>query len=348
MKGGRRVLVTALLLSLGAHLLLASHAAHWWTLPAPEIPFAIEAHLMDAAPPASVPPPVAKPRLAAPKAKPALPAPPEPPPAPEVPVPPANPVPEPPPVAVSSAPPAQEPAPAEPAPQPAAEPVAEPPSPQAPPAKPQPLAQRELPARLTLRFAVQTGEGGFTVGQATYAWVVRDGNYSLVSIAEAKGIASLFISGKIIQTSEGEITPYGLQPKQFWMVKGDRRLPPIQFDWARKQLALPGGGLELPEQTQDLLSFPFHLAMTLRDDGEERRLPVTNGRKLREYGFHPVGHEPVQVGETRFDTLHLHGERAGEGSLDVWLAPARHWLPVRIRTLDQKGKTILLTLERLD
>lgn len=350
MNGGRRVFITALLFSLGVHLLLAGHAAHWWTLPTPEIPFAIEAHLMGAASPTSTPSPPARPRQPPPKAE-------------------ANPavMPEPAPDLVPEAPVARqapvdtfEPAPApsaqtsSPSPDPIQEqsaavvPAVAPTTAQTPLAKLQPPAQRELPSRLTLRYTVRTGEGGFNVGQATYTWTVRDGRYSLISIAEAKGIASLFISGKIIQTSEGEVTPYGLRPNQFWMVKGDRRQAPVQFDWVRKQLALPGGGLELPDQTQDLLSFPFHLAMTLRDDDEERHLPVTNGRKLREYGFRAVGHEMVQEGETRFDSLHLHGERAGEGSLDVWLAPSSHWLPVRIRTLDQKGKTIVLTLEHVD
>lgn len=227
-------------------------------------------------------------------------------------------------------------------------PEVEPPLAPTAPVKPPPLLQRDLPARMSLRYAVQAGDGGFTAGQATYTWIAKDGHYSLVSIAEAKGIVSLFVSGRIIQTSEGNITPYGIQPEQYWMTKGDRRQPPVLFDWARKQLVLPSGGLELPDETQDLLSFPFHLAMTLQDNGTETRLPVTNGRKLREYEFHVVGHEPISMGDTRLDTLHLRGERAGEGSLDVWLAPARHWLPARIRTLDQKGKTTVLTLEHFD
>jgi len=74
-------------------------------------------------------------------------------------------------------------------------------------------------------------------------------------------------------------------------------------------------------------------------------LPVTNGKKLREYAFRVIGREQLATGDTRFETLHLQGGRNGEGSLDVWLSPARQWLPVRIRTLDQKGKVIVLTLQ---
>jgi hypothetical protein len=181
-----------------------------------------------------------------------------------------------------------------------------------------------------------------------YTWQARDGRYSLVSVAEATGLIALFASGKIVQSSEGRVTTSGLQPEQYTMAKGDRGQPPVQFDWGQKRLLLPGGGIELPELAQDLLSFAFHLAMTVRDGDGEWRLPVTNGKTLREYGFRIVGHETLTVGENTVETLHLLGGRPGTGSLDVWLAPSRHWLPTRIRTLDQKGKTLVLSLESVE
>lgn len=354
MDGGRRAFVTALLLSLGVHLFLAGHAARWWRLPAPEVPLAIEAHLLSAATPSPAPPHRSVPNPVV-KTKPPVPAPadpaslrPGPPSADQAQEPVSAPqvrpeVESPPPPAKIEA--VKETAPAPPTfPQPKVEQASAP----APPVKSLPPTQRELPEHLTLKYAVQRGEEGFIAGQATYTWMARGEHYSLVSVIEAKGIVSLFISGKIVQTSEGLITPFGLKPEQFWMARGERRQPPIHFDWAQQRLNLPSGGQALPDESQDLLSFPFHLAMTLRDDGMERRLSVTNSKKLREYGFRLVDHESVTVGEIRLDTLHLRGERAGEGSLDVWLAPSRHWLPARIRTQDQKGNSIVLTLEHID
>jgi hypothetical protein len=109
-------------------------------------------------------------------------------------------------------------------------------------------------------------------------------------------------------------------------------------------LSLPGASVELPEDTQDLLSFPFHLAMTVREEDAPWTLPVTNGKKLRNYQFEIVGRESLTLGEQRVETLRVRGSRAGDGSLDVWLAESRHGMPVKIRTLDQKGKAIVLTL----
>jgi negative regulator of sigma E activity len=85
--------------------------------------------------------------------------------------------------------------------------------------------------------------------------------------------------------------------------------------------------------------------MTVDDTATEWDMAVTNGNRLREYHFRNLGHESLAQGAAAIDTLHLQGSRAGEGTLDVWLAPSRHWLPLRIRTLDQKGKVLVLSLE---
>lgn len=326
-----RIFFAALLLSFLFHLAWLGPAGRWWVLPAPEIPFPIEARIDHATPTAApVPPPDRAKRVPPPRpAMPALvPAPPEP----------VAPPPAPPPSPPEPA--APEPAPIQPAPPPPPPPGTEPTPPPVPTA-------RALPPRLHLRYAVQSGADGFTLGLASYTWRVRDGRYSLVSVAEASGITALFVSGKIVQTSEGRVTPAGLQPEQFWIAKGTRRQAPALFDWTQRRLVLPGGAVALPDAAQDLMSFPFHLAMTVEDSATEWRLPVTNGKRLKDYAFRMVGNETLTLAETRVDTLHLQGSHPEEGSLDVWLAPSRHWLPVRIRTLDQKGKAMVLSLEAL-
>ncbi len=349
MRHGQRIFLAALLLSLLAHLLAAGSSGRWWTAPAREIPFPIEAHLNLAA--AAAIPPVAalekqrvgrNPRKGeaesvsaeaqrfrsseAPSATtsaPSLQSKPEPEPAPPD-LPQA-------PVAILAPPPepVQNAAAALPAP-----PVVAAPSP----------VLRNLPERIALRYSVQSGEAGFTIGQTTYNGQFREGRYSLVSVTEATGITALFVGGKIIQTSEGWVTASGLQPALFWGAKGEKKQPPVRFDWPQQRLQLPDGGVELLPQTQDLMSFPFHLAMRVREDDAEWSLPVTNGKKLREYRFQVLGREQLAYGEGSIETLHLQGSRSGEGSLDVWLAPACNWLPLRIRTLDQKGKVIVMTL----
>lgn len=327
----RRIFIAALLLSVMAHLVVASSSSHWWTPPAREIPFPIEAHLqLPEAARALVPTPVANtpitpaksqhtqlpqaPLLDMPKAVSVTPDAVEP-------------------VVVAQAMPPEVPTTAMPQELP---PVAVDP----PPTRP----LRSLPQQLALRYSVQSGEDGFTLGESVYSGWIRDGRYSLSSVSEATGVAAMFVSGKIIQRSEGSIALEGLQPERFWGEKGSRVQTPVRFDWPSHLLALPSGSVELPARTQDLLSFPFHLAMTVQDADPPWTLSVTNGKKLRNYQFQIVGREFLNLGDQRVEAVRVQGSRAGEGSLDVWLAETRHWLPVKIRTLDQKGKVIVLTL----
>ncbi|MBI5329193.1 MAG: DUF3108 domain-containing protein [Betaproteobacteria bacterium] len=204
---------------------------------------------------------------------------------------------------------------------------------------------RGLAARMVLRYTVQTGEEGFSLGRATYTWTSGDGRYRLESVAEASGLISLFVSGRIVQTSEGRLTTAGLQPERFTQTRGEKRQDSARFDWEAGRILMNGTEAPLPIQAQDTLSFPFQLAMNVREGDEEWRLAVTNGRRLNEYAFLVVGRERVELGQDAVDALHVKGARSGEGSLDVWLAPSRQWLPVRIRTLDTKGKIVTLNLE---
>lgn len=336
MNRSQRLFTAAVVLSVAVHLMLAASSGRWWTPPAEEISFPIEATLAPAEPPPPPPPP--------PRVKPAQPKPIQPPVTPP-PAPPPAPVPEPAPlpapVAVVSPPPAE--------PLPLAPAAVVPPPPPAEPEKPAepepPPALRQLPERLNLRYAVQIGEDGFGIGQATYAWQQRDGRYSLVSIAQASGLASLFVSGRLIQTSEGTVTRHGLQPEHYWLSRNERKQDTARFDWQARRLVQAGSGVELPPVCLDVLSFPFHLAMTVNDQSADFVLWVSNGRKMRDYAFRNLGRERVTLGDEEVETLHLQGTRAGEGSLDVWLAPSRHWLPLRIRTQDNKGKVMMLRLE---
>lgn len=336
MRHGEKVFAVAMLGSLFAHLATLAAVGDWWTLPREEVPFPLEARLE-----------IAKP-MANPKTGPS----PSPPPA----------VPRSPPAPVETEPALSPPLPA-PAPEPSTAPAvpAAVPAPQAvvlePPPGPAAASAsaaesrpgvRTLPERLVLVYDVRAGEDGFSLGQATYTWQTEEGRYRLESVAQATGLVSLFVSGRIVQTSEGRLGPAGLVPDEFAQTRGGRHADRARFDWDRRVLVLPQGEETLRDATQDLLSFPFHLAMTLDPELDYWMLPVTDGRRLKGYRFTLVGRETVDVGGQGLDALHVRGTRAFEGTLDVWLAPSRHWLPVRIRTEDQKGKVIILTLARLE
>jgi hypothetical protein len=334
-----RILAWALVVSCAVHLMLLGSAGGLFALPAAELDFPIEASLAAAE---AGPAPAARP--APPAARPVRPRPPPPAPA----VPPESPRPVPPePDPVPLPVPPESPAVAEPESAPPTEPAAESvaPPPERPPSR---QAVRELADDLVIRYSVQTGEGegGFVAGRATYIWHRRGGRYSLVSTVEATGLAALFISGRIVQVSEGAVDANGLRPDQYWLQRNERKQDVARFNWDRNQLTLAGRpGAALTSGVQDLLGFPFHLAITAREGEPPFTLGVTNGRKLNDYGFQVIGRTTLSLRGRQLDTLHLQGVREGEGVLDVWLDLARSGLPARIRTLDRKGKVMELHLE---
>jgi hypothetical protein len=339
----RHPLPTAVLVSGLIHLFLLGGAEPWWHLPQAELNFPIEASLTTGAP--AAPPAAAEPARRARATSKPLP--------PSVPVPAApvtqaavpTPI-EPPPAVVAPTPPPPEVVVPEPLPppQPSATPVTEALQPVKPPMR---TAVRTLPERFKINYAVQMGDDGFVAGRATYIWHSRDGRYSLVNTVEATGLASLFMSGRIVQLSEGEVDGSGLRPQQYWLQRNQRKQDTARFDWGLDQLTLGGSqqGVPLSPQAQDLLSFPFHLALTARDGEAEFNMGVTNGRRFREYTFRSLGMERLALPEREVEVLHLQGRREGEGTLDVWLDPQKGGLPVRIKTLDTKGKVFVLEAE---
>lgn len=350
----RHPLAAAAILSLLLHLSLLQSMGRLWPSADEEIPFPIEARLELPLPPEPAPPPPSPTAL---------------PPRPQTP--PQAMVREPPtPPAEPTAPPAEpegiplaqvqgDPAMAssadqQPLPRTEGEPeqasIAHQPAVSAAPPLPLRPALRELPEHLVFHYAVLAGENGFVAGRASYAWRSRDGRYSLVSVAEATGLTAMFISGRIIQVSQGMVAAEGLKPEQYWLQKGQRRKDGALFDWRNRRLVMSrrDSGEALPDHAQDLLSFPFHLALTAGADEADFTLPITNGKRLREYRFRALGTDTLLLGGRQIDTLHLQGGRQGEeGLLDVWLAPELSGLPVKIRTLDDSGRAITLLAEGL-
>jgi hypothetical protein len=349
----KRPLFAALAVSLLAHLVFLATTGSLWVAMPEEIGFPIEASLAPI-PESRIPvPEVVAPSPVKPAAQPRPFTPAEP-----TPVPVVEPLPLPqPPMPVIERPPATTPAPvalptapvSEPIPVVHHEPVAPVDEARPEPVKPARPALRRLPDRIEIRYAVQYGEGGFTAGEARYLWESRNGRYTLVSTVEAKGLASLFISGRITQTSEGSVNDGGLQPEQYTENKGERRQEPARFIWPENRLVLSGsrGSVPLQPQAQDLLSFPFHLAATARVGEAEFNQAVSNGRKLQFYHFRVIGEESLALANRTVDTLHLKGHREGAGDLDVWLDHREHFLPVQVRTIDQRGKQVTLIADKL-
>lgn len=202
---------------------------------------------------------------------------------------------------------------------------------------------RPFPAQAEILYTLFKGSNGLSVGKVVQTWQSSGGRYSLTSVAEATGIFSLIVPGRLVQISQGELAANGLKPESFWIQRGqsEGKTESAQFDWLNKNLTFGGSqgkrSVVLPEQAQDVLSFAYHLALTAPHSGTVR-LFITTGRKLESYDYEVIGEESLETPLGPLVTQHL-GKRRGtsEEGAEIWLAVDYHYLPVKVRLIDKKG-----------
>jgi len=171
----------------------------------------------------------------------------------------------------------------------------------------------------------------------------EDGSYRLRSVTEAKGLASLFFTSKLIQTSNGMVTKHGLQPVHFAYEFGSNteKYQYADFDWQAGRLTMHTSKGDktvlLPTGTQDLLSFMYQYMFT--PPLQQMVLSVTNGKKLSQYGYSFEGEATLSTKLGNLQTVHIvKSSGEGEEKTELWLATEYHYLPVKISKREKDGK----------
>lgn len=195
-------------------------------------------------------------------------------------------------------------------------------------------------------FVVLRGENGSKIGVTNISYRMQeDGRYELISATEAKGLAALVVSGKLLQQSEGAVSEHGLRPERFVYQygKGDNKKQQSRFDWEQRKLTLETAKgvktVDLPEGTQDILSFMYQFIFA--PPLEQMNLSVSNGKKLSEYNYNFEGEETLNTEFGAVRTWHI-AKTSQEGSekTELWLAVDYHYLPVKMRKTEEDGSVI--------
>ena len=356
---------------------LVAHALALWGLPQlnppqpADAPIVMETRMVEAAPPPpTTPAPKPAPEPAAPAPKPTKPRPAPKPPAPAPAPAPTEPEPE------SNQPPAQDTqaqqapeteAPAEvppPAPPPAPEPPAEPPETngadtarpiQVTPAGGAPLPPGtvlpvSLPNSATLEFNASGQVKGFQYSAGAQLQWQHDGQYY-----QARQSISMFLMGERSQTSEGLITPSGLQPLNF-SDKG-RKNQSASFDVASGKARFSGGTADaaIVDGIQDRLSVFLQLSALMAADptkyppGTLIEMTASSARSAARWQFRVGATEALDlpfgsVMALRLDKLP--GISGNDQRGAVWLAPAMQYLPVRIKLTQGQDDFVDLQLKK--
>jgi hypothetical protein len=199
--------------------------------------------------------------------------------------------------------------------------------------EPVPVYATRLPPAATLQYSVQretaARPGTF---QAELRWRPAEGRYTLTLGLAATGWASV-----------GELDAHGVAPERQVETRRGREFRAVNFqrDSARITFSGPQVQFALPPGAQDriswLLQLPAVLAANpgLAEPGRDVKLFVAGARgDASLWVFGVVARENVELpAGAVVDALHLHREpgHAYDTRVDVWLDPARHHLPVRVR-----------------
>jgi hypothetical protein len=172
--------------------------------------------------------------------------------------------------------------------------------------------------------------------------------FRLSSTWETTGLVGLFRPIQLSYSSEGRVDrAEGLVPELFQSLlqrrgRAGERQAAARFDWNALKLQLGSQArtenVTLVKGTLDRLSFIYQLA---RSDLSPKRtqLRITDGIKLEIYTIEIGETELIEVPLGILRSVPIRQVRApGQESIEIWLSPDQHFLPVRIRHFNRDGR----------
>lgn len=196
-----------------------------------------------------------------------------------------------------------------------------------------------LPDKGRMRFIVTRGESGLIIGQAINTWTHDGIHYTFTNITETTGLAALFNSARVIQESQGEITPQGLRPL-FFSNDNERKgkKDTATFDWTAHLVTYADRTEPVADGTQDMLSMYYQLVLqvAMNQTMQAIDLSIATGRKLERYHFELIGEETLTYQGSPHATQHLRTKN-GNDTIDIWIAKTVSGMPLKIRFTDRKG-----------
>lgn len=199
-----------------------------------------------------------------------------------------------------------------------------------------------------LKYAIKAQQKGLSLdGEASVKWRAGDGKYSLTSESRAS------ILGKINENrSEGLVDANGLAPEKFTEKRFRKDPYSVTFDRAERLISFTEGKLSYPIKggEQDRASAPWQLSAMARGapakfvSGSEWRMVVAGRRDAEAWVFKVARTEKLRTPMGRIDAVHLVKTPAGdakEQQIDIWLAPAHEWYPVKVRFSDHDGDDVV-------
>lgn len=212
----------------------------------------------------------------------------------------------------------------------------------------------DIPPNADLSYNLSARQSGFSLsGKALITWRAGDGKY--LTTAESR----VSLLGKITENrSQGAIDSFGLAPTEFYEKRFRHDATTSKFDRGTKTLSFSEGDqtYQLKGGEQDRTSVTWQLVAQARAAGANLK-PGTRwayfvaGRHDADpWIFRFVKREKVNTAAGDFDAWHVVREEteAVKGQkLDIWLAPAQEWYPVKLVFNDDGKDYVEQSVEKI-
>ena len=189
---------------------------------------------------------------------------------------------------------------------------------------------------------------GLKLGQVIDRMTVDKQRYTLTSESRVSGALRILWSGTVRLESTGDISPAGLRPIRFTSRRSDkpRNDALATFDWNSRSVSFSYRGETRSETgltagAQDQLSQVYQFAY-MKSLPDKLAFQLVNGRETLDYRYLARPGESFDTPLGKLATRHYErvGQRANEKRVDVWIAPAKYNLPVRVIVVDDEGVTM--------
>ena len=202
-----------------------------------------------------------------------------------------------------------------------------------------------FPRKGQITYQLTMGPDQTPVGRTVQTWEFDGTQYRLGSQSESTGLIEMLRPHRYHYLSQGTLSEQGLRPERFLasVKRGSRTEESIAvFDWNEHKVRLgrmpQQTTVELPADSQDVVSFMYHFALAPPAPGRIR-FPFTRGARLDMVSFDVLPAEFIETPLGRLRTIPVIQVREGDNeSLAVWLATDYRNLPVRIRFYNRHGE----------
>ena len=207
------------------------------------------------------------------------------------------------------------------------------------------LSERTLPRQGELTYDLYWSKDRWRVGKASHRWSTdRAGHYRLSSESKTTGLFALLQPLTISDESYGQLSDRGLTPSLYVTRANDEASAEVYFDALANRIrfyskTVPRLAHAVDGRVFDKLSFLYQLYLR---PPQERifSVMITLGYRVETYVIESVGEEEIDTGLGRLSAVHLRRTGLGpeDDHVEVWLAPAMDFLPVKLLFFNSRGQ----------